>query len=104
MEPRAARLTSPGGGAHDVGDPAGTSSDEEVRAMAGMPVDSVGAGAETTGNAPGSAVRDPPATMEHAMPVVSQVMEMGLRRPIRAQQRSRRSPPMMAAVEVEEIP
>lgn len=81
-EPPAVGLTSPGGGAHDEGDPTGMSGDEEVQATTNISADSAGARAESAGLAPGSAVQDPPAVVERATPAASQAMEVGPGRPV----------------------
>jgi hypothetical protein len=83
-EPTAAGPTSPGGGAHDEGDPADALGDEEVWATASVPVGSAGSGAGTVGPTSGSAAQEPPADVEHAAPEASPTMEIGPGRPVRA--------------------
>lgn len=53
--------------------------------MVGMLVGSARARAETMGDASSCVVQDPHVAIEHAAPVACQVMEVGPRRPVRAQ-------------------
>lgn len=100
--PSAARLTSPRGGVHDKGDPVDMLG-EEVWATVGTFDHPAGARMETAGDAPSSAMQDPPMATEQMTPTVVLVMGMGLGCPVQAQQRPRRSPPRAAAMEIEEI-
>lgn len=81
-EPLAARPTSPGGRAHNEGDPADMPGYEEawtkVEALAGL----AGAGTKTTRNALSSAARDPLMVVEQATPTTTPVTRIGLRHPI----------------------
>lgn len=83
-EPLAAGSTSPGDGAHDEGDLEDALGDEGAWAMAGVLVESTGAGAETAGPAARSATQDPLIAMEHAVPKTSSVIEVSPRRSVQA--------------------
>ena len=102
-DPPATGLTSPNRGAHDEGDPADASGGEETWTVVGSLGGPIGARLEAIGDAPSSMVDGPPAATEQATPMAASMTQMGLGRPVRAQQQPRRAPPRAAAVEVEEI-
>ncbi|XP_066361316.1 uncharacterized protein [Miscanthus floridulus] len=102
-EPPATGPTSPDGGAHDEGDPADMSGGEEAWTTAGSSGGPVRAGLEAAEDAPSSTVEGPPTAIEQATPVAESMAQMGLGRPVRAQQQPRRTPLRVAVVEVEEI-
>jgi len=103
-EPPATGLTSPGGGAHDDGDLMDALGDEGAWDMVGMPVDSTRARTQTVGPMVGNATQDPRTAMEHTAPETAPVMELSSRCSVQAQQHLRRSPPWIAAIQIEEIP
>lgn len=81
-EPLATRPTSPGGGAHDVGDLADMLGYEEAWATPRTSSDPAGARTETAGNEPSSGVQDPPTVTKQATPMATPVIRIGLGCPI----------------------
>lgn len=87
--------TSSSGGAHDEGDPG----DEGFWGATGTSADVAKVGAGTAGDALSITGPGPPAVAEQGTLTAASTAEMGLRRPVRAQQRPRRAP-LQAAIMV----